>query len=132
MNKRIVFSVATMAMVIAGGGIAATIDFRVSTWSMAFDVEGAASSGGLAGTLIDFDRGPGLDNEKKITSFEAGIDFWGRHRLFGAMWDVEYGGENLLDRTINFSGRQYRVSSSINSKITLDFSQVGYQFKIIS
>jgi len=131
MDKKIAFSVMVM-IVVAVGASASTIDFRTSLWSAGLEAEAAASSGGLKGTLIDLDKELGLDNKKDITTYEVRLNFWRRHHLFGAVWDMEYGGENVLERTVNFSGQQYRISSLVKSKVAIDFSQVGYQLDLVS
>ena len=130
-RKNILFIVVTLFLSAAASAATPTIEARLIQWKPTIGVEAAATSGGLAGTLIDLDEELGFDNEKKITGWEARLNLGSRHHIFGGRWNVEYGGQNTLARSINFAGKRYSILSTVETNLEIDFFQAGYQLDLI-
>jgi|GEM_PF-432580 len=89
------------------------------------------SGGGLAGTDFNFKSDLGLkDNNLPEVRFTWHLTR--RSKLKVDYTQVDYGGDNLLSRTINFNGNLYHVNTRVTSGLEAKQLQLGYAWQFIN
>jgi hypothetical protein len=106
------------------------------------DFDASGSFGPISGYLQTPAGGaPSSTSNKRPTFEELGIDMTtminlslsasrGSHSIYGAGHLVDLGGENTLDETLIFHGKEYPAGTRVKADVKLNWYEIGYQYHI--
>lgn len=90
----------------------------------------AVSEGTVAGTPIDLETDLGFDDSKEIF-FEAGLQF-GDFRLSGSYLPIDFSGQGVLVRDLDFNGRSYLSGNLVDSSVQVDLYDVALAWYLVN
>ncbi|HUU39599.1 MAG TPA: hypothetical protein VMW42_01520 [Desulfatiglandales bacterium] len=98
-------------------------------WFPSFDGTVKVDDANIAGTEIYFDKDLGIDDENypSIEVF-AGLD---DHHLSLTYTNIDYSGEETIDKQIIFNGRTYNINDQVSSSISYEMLDLAYQYDFL-
>lgn len=106
------------------------IEIEPRYWFPGFELEALIEEDDI-GTKIDFDEDLGMDDENfaggRIKLF-TGDDSWIRIDYV----PIEYDGDDVLKRRIDFNGETYTVGSRVLSEFNLEYGRFGWGWQFIN
>jgi outer membrane protein len=125
----LIISLFLALLVSPASSFAVEIGARGYYWLPSLDGNVKADDSGIAGTRIDFDGDLGIDddNYSSIEAF-AGVD---NHHFSLTYTNIDYSGQNTLDRQIIFNGHTYNINDRVSSSICYDMIDIAYQYDLL-
>jgi hypothetical protein len=99
-------------------------------WFTSLDGKIKLSKGGTEGTKLDADDDLGMEDEG-IPVVEVFIGS-GKHHLSLSFANLDYDGDNILDRDINFNGVTFTVGERIETSVDVDTWDIKYQYDLLN
>ena len=120
-----------LAILIAAAQIAAaqnTIEFEGRYWIPQFSSQIRVEQNGV-GTDIDARRDLGMTN----TNFPQGSVAWRRgwSRLSFTYTPLDFSGDQSINQTVVFHGRQYTVGTRVQSELSVQHLQLSWTYELI-
>jgi hypothetical protein len=110
---------------------AEAVEFGIRGYYWFTDIEGEIrlDDGGTDGTLIDVKDDLGLDDEN-FPVIEGYIGM-GKHQLSFSYFNLDFDGDNLLDRSITFNGVTFNAGERIRTDWETDVYDIKYQYDLV-
>jgi hypothetical protein len=124
-----VLSLFLVLLLLPVSSFALEIGARGYYWLPSLNGNAKVDDSGIAGTKIDFNGDLGID-DKNYPSIEflAGA---GDHHLSLTYTNIDYSGQNTLDRPIIFNGRTYNINDQVSSAISYGMIDLAYQYDFL-
>lgn len=120
-----------LCCVFFAAAFAGAVEIDLRTWPADVSGEVRVDEPNVAGSLIDFDRDLGLDEDGLI---EARLIFRPTKRTSVrlAYADFPFAGAGRIQRTINFGGQTFQLDSQVTSSLDLDYGRLGFAWQFLS
>lgn len=105
------------------------VSLKVGYLSLNPEGEFAVSNGGI-GTRVDMDDDLGFDDSEEVMA-EAAVQL-GSFRLSAGYLPLKFSGHGTLTRDIEFGGRTFNVSDSVDSDVDIDLYDVGLTWHLLN
>ncbi len=102
---------------------------RVYWWFTSLDGEIKVDSGSIEGTKIDVSDDLGLEDEDfPVIEIFVGA---GKHQLCFAFYNLDFDGDNRLDKDIAFNGEIFNLGDQIRTTFDADVYDIRYHYEFL-
>ena len=118
--------VLTVVLLLLGPGLAAAqiAELEGRYWFTDFKAAAKLEGSGLEGTRVDFEKDLGLDaDEMPELRFSFGL---GGSRIRAAYGYANLEGDQRIEQTIRFEGREFSAGQQVRSEIDLHYGRIGW------
>lgn len=100
-------------------------------WFTTLDSTVKASEASAIGTDINLVDDLGLDGKKNFP--EVRLTLGGKsHKVRYGYLPLKWDGSKTITKTVQFGGKTYSASTQVNTKLTVDYHRLGWQYDFIS
>jgi hypothetical protein len=105
-----------------------TVGVRVREWYERMSGTAEAQDNNSSSTKVDLTSDLGLGNRNWTTEVQGYLHLPLAGRIYVGWWRAHDSGSEVLNRTIDFAGQPFTVSTQVDSQFTLDVGYLTYEF----
>lgn len=130
MRKIAVAVACFLAVVLANTDAFALLKVDGRYWFTNLDANAKVSKGGVIGTDLDLVKDLGIDDKKNFWEGRITLEL-GHHKIRYGFTPLKWDGSRTLSQSITFNGRTYSASTTVDTKLNLDYHRLGYEYDFI-
>jgi hypothetical protein len=128
--KSILFATTLLMLAVLPVRADETFSFKGGYFTLNPEGDLAVSGNGIIGDVLDIENDLGIDDDDGF--FAEGALQLGAFRLFAGYLPVEFSGENILTRSIEFNGQTFVVGSLVESDVEIDIYEAGLDWFLVN
>ncbi|MFQ5353668.1 MAG: hypothetical protein ACE5DR_01860 [Thermodesulfobacteriota bacterium] len=130
MQRLLTGLIVLVSFILIGANANAFVEVEARYWFTNLNSNIEATSGAVLGTDLDLVSDLGLDDHENFLEGRVTLEL-GSHRLRYAYTPLSWSGEAIANKSFNFAGQTFPVSSSVSTDLKVDYHRFSYGYDFI-